>query len=86
MKPGTGPTEYVKFVLIVVLGIPSWIVIGFPLIVVFMIINKLKGRKRPRKVDYLEIAEVAADRTKSEDREYDIIVYGATGFTGNLAA
>ncbi|GBG27226.1 Saccharopine dehydrogenase-like oxidoreductase [Hondaea fermentalgiana] len=60
-----------------------------PLVVVSLVANKLAsgGKKQSAaETPLAEPVEPAKDRTKREERKYDLVVFGATGFTGGLAA
>ncbi|KRX09222.1 hypothetical protein PPERSA_05891 [Pseudocohnilembus persalinus] len=85
-KPGSSPFEYVKFTFNLLISVPLIISLGLPLQFVFFLISKCKGKKRPRQPTYLEIDQVAKNKKPSDQRQFDLVVYGATGYTGKLVA
>ena len=75
------------------------LVLILPLIILFLLINLifqvlqkiwlcLVGNKAPAALDYtvtpLPYSSPVQDMPSREDREYDVVVFGATGFTGKL--
>eukprot|EP00599_Poterioochromonas_sp_BG-1_P007141 CAMPEP_0173148702 /NCGR_PEP_ID=MMETSP1105-20130129/9877_1 /TAXON_ID=2985 /ORGANISM="Ochromonas sp., Strain BG-1" /LENGTH=490 /DNA_ID=CAMNT_0014063407 /DNA_START=339 /DNA_END=1811 /DNA_ORIENTATION=+ len=83
---------FIPFLLIIT---PLWLVVLLPLTVVWQIIDYVKssivGRKKPKSSFVVEDPKAVADKvvkvsTAVKDRVYDLVVFGATGFTGKLAA
>jgi short subunit dehydrogenase-like uncharacterized protein len=85
------PTSNQKFALTAVLGVPFWLTVLLPVTVMYQVAKAVVDAISPKnneseitldsgyKVDQTEIVP-------RPDRTYDVVVLGATGFTGRLAA
>lgn len=84
------------FLLNVLVALPIWIAILLPLTLIYQgvlllltTISKAVGLKKKSRKNAVNTASVTASAnvtTRSGEREHDLIVFGATGFTGQMAA
>lgn len=84
------------FLISVLVALPIWIAILLPLTLIYQgvlfllttISTALGLKKKSRKgaVDTASVTASANVTTRSGEREHDLIVFGATGFTGQMAA
>lgn len=78
------------FLIFYLIILPIWLCVLLPLTILYVIIEKLLIKANLKKVNIphspKEIDSSLLERTKTakEDREFDIVVYGATGFTGGF--
>eukprot|EP00468_Gymnochlora_sp_CCMP2014_P003567 CAMPEP_0167751680 /NCGR_PEP_ID=MMETSP0110_2-20121227/6717_1 /TAXON_ID=629695 /ORGANISM="Gymnochlora sp., Strain CCMP2014" /LENGTH=499 /DNA_ID=CAMNT_0007637211 /DNA_START=664 /DNA_END=2163 /DNA_ORIENTATION=+ len=77
-----------SFILQTFVIFPFWLFFVLPCTIIYQAILKLFSlcsKKPPRYDPFAQVqTEAVRDRPKMEDREYDFIVMGATGFTGKL--
>ena len=80
-------TSPAMFALTLLLGVPAWIAL-LPVSIIFMIGKSIVRKIVPPKgdqaapVDSGIQVDPAETQTKREERKYDIVILGATGFTG----
>lgn len=80
---GADASVYPKFLVALLLGVPIFLVVKVPIVIVYMIYKKfLKPKKKRVPPTYLEVKEVAKDLKAPETRPYELVMFGATGFTG----
>jgi short subunit dehydrogenase-like uncharacterized protein len=79
-----------QFAIFYLLILPIWLVILLPLTIIYMLITKLlkilgiKKEKIPKSPSEIDSSSLEATKVSKENREFDIVVYGATGFTGGF--
>lgn len=79
------------FLLNIFIFLPIWLFVLLPLTIIYHILEKLillcccKKNKQEENNDPVSLGLEQTEVPKNE-REYDLILYGATGFTGNFAA
>ena len=88
--PLSGNSVIVQFVISVVVLLPILLAL-IPLVIVFQTIILIKGKIFPIKKRATETEghsgnEEHKSESKSKKRDFDLVLYGATGFTGRLAA
>lgn len=82
----SGSSAVVPFCIAVV-GLPLWLVTILPCTVLYQLCL-IPFKKKPRKVDFSADQRLPAPTsvTPQKTREYDLVLFGATGFTGKMAA
>ena len=79
------------FLLNILVFLPLWLLILLPLTLIYVLIEKLvklcccRKKKVPVTQNDEELELNPTDTPKNE-REFDLVLYGATGFTGNFLA
>lgn len=85
----SGNSVYLYFFFSVVLGIPL-VILLLPFVLLTVLLKKVYKatcKPRPRAPTKVDLAPPSADQVRAPaDRSYDIVLMGATGFTGRLAA
>jgi hypothetical protein len=85
-------TALKNFLITVLLVLPIWLMVLLPLSIIWQTVSwisnyvaskRSKEQKQPSPKVFIEKIEKASSAVK--DRIYDVVVFGATGFTGRLA-
>mmetsp|Transcript_14431 Transcript_14431/g.21686 ORF Transcript_14431/g.21686 Transcript_14431/m.21686 type:complete len:500 (+) Transcript_14431:98-1597(+) len=91
--PLSGSSVVMHFLFTLVVLVPLLTVILIPLAVIFTALNFIKGLilpKKNRSKDNEHVDHTGSDEWKSNvsgsRRDFDLVLFGATGFTGRLAA
>jgi hypothetical protein len=86
----SGPSVILHFVFSVCILIPLWIILLIPAAIISLIVGKfLKSKKRESSSvegSKSQVFEEHKRQPPGSPRDFDLILYGATGFTGKLAA
>jgi len=85
--PNAGWAVLPTFLISLFVGVPLWLGLFLPVTIVFLILKKcglVKGEKKQQRAE-ADFASLTGQKTESQ-REFDIVLYGATGYTGKLAA
>ena len=91
IKPPSNSTKRTVMTLIMNLIIfPIWLCLLLPLSIVGLV-YKMKFAKKTKRADAAKVynqedADAVVAKSPREGRKYDTIIYGATGYTGFLAA
>ena len=70
--------------------LPIWLIILLPLTIIYLIITKilsllgLRKQKVPKSPAEIDSSSMEATKVPKDEREFDLVIYGATGFTGNF--
>ena len=78
------------FMIFYLVLLPLWLVVLLPITILYMLFNKilhllkLKKDTSPKSVPKIDSSALQPTSTKKDEREFDIVVFGATGFTGNF--
>lgn len=90
------PKAFLIFLCYVLVIIPIWLCVLLPIVILFFVLEKIVGVFKPKKkkdsqssATFDQVAESFGDEAeanKSVTREFDLILFGATGFTGKQAA
>eukprot|EP00494_Astrolonche_serrata_P022560 UN22817 len=75
--------DLLQFIVMLLIVVPLWIVYLIPL-AIYLGIKKLLCPKPKRAVYECENLDAKECSGPSDDRKYDLIVFGVTGFTGNF--
>lgn len=94
LKKSKSMKEWMSFTLVILVGIPIWCLILLPSMIAYLVYIKICGRfcrkkaqkKTEQTTDANELTSVAENRTPRDQRKFDAVLFGATGFTGKLAA
>jgi len=80
--------SFIVFLLNLCIGLPVWLCILVPLTIVWKIISFPINlcRKKSKPVRYEPTSKPVENVVPRSERKYDVVVFGATGFTGKLAA
>lgn len=81
----TTPEVILPFLVCLFVIFPVWIIVLLPLSVICVIWKKLTDSK-VQVVQGKDIVPLSVSGVPSSDRVFDIILFGATGFTGKMAA
>jgi len=87
--PLSGPSAIIWFILYAVIVLPLWLVVLVPLMLVsqtlVFVVKKMCGKKP--KISTKDSSYASTSSFGSEDpKKYDLVLFGATGFTGKMAA
>ena len=83
-------TNWKAFFLTIIFGIPLWLFCLVPLTIGYKLLEFLLTKFGiMKKVKATKIEEISSDKlekttTSKDNREFDLVVFGATGFTGNF--
>eukprot|EP00980_Cylindrotheca_fusiformis_P019167 scaffold6501_cov98-Cylindrotheca_fusiformis.AAC.1 len=84
------PVSNKKFALTAMVGVPIWLTVVLPLSTVYQvskaIVDAVSPAPPPKKLEDSGYQVTESDIIPRPKRTYDIVVLGATGFTGKLAA
>ena len=88
--PSSGNSVVIEFIFSVFVLLPV-LILMIPLVIVFQLINLIKakfsGSKKEKSVEQsVNVDEEHKSSSNKSKRDFDLILYGATGFTGRLAA
>lgn len=85
--PQSGYSVVIEFIISLIVLLPI-LILMIPLVLLFQLINIIKGKKsRDEQKSAQKYSEnVEEYKTSNSKRDFDLILYGATGFTGRLAA
>lgn len=82
---GADASIYPKFLFSLLVGVPVFLVVFVPITSIYLICKKVFGPKKRRSTpQYLEVTDVAKDMKAPESRKFELVMFGATGFTGQL--
>uniref|UniRef100_A0A7S2TZH4 Saccharopine dehydrogenase NADP binding domain-containing protein n=1 Tax=Lotharella oceanica TaxID=641309 RepID=A0A7S2TZH4_9EUKA len=88
----TGWKPLVPFLFMACVVLPLFLFAILPSTIIFVVLGLLSGKKKAPKPQFFDEEgkegkeRVKEGLTKREDREFELVLYGATGFTGRLAA
>lgn len=86
--PNSSPAVYFLFLFFILVVCPLWLVVILPLTIIFFIgdflVRSLSGSKRKSEAKSQE--NFGINPIPSRERAFDIVIFGATGFTGKMAA
>lgn len=79
-----------EFLIFYLVLFPIWLCVLLPLTIFYKIVEKLmimgkfKTEKIPECPEEIDSSSLEATKNAKEDREFDLVVFGATGFTGGF--
>jgi len=84
--PNFGKSQWLEALIVTCIPTPIWFIVCLPLTIASLIAEKIyyKFRSRPKISDYVTFTKPSLQVTPKNQRKYDVVVFGCTGYTGGL--